>query len=77
AAYKLRRPVRVYLDRKTDMIMAGGRHPMKIDYTVGFKSDGKITALNVDILINAGISTDISPIMPWNMVGALKKYNWG
>ena len=50
---------------------------MKIDYTVGFKSDGKITALNVDILINAGISTDISPIMPWNMVGALKKYNWG
>ncbi|RWR85432.1 Aldehyde oxidase/xanthine dehydrogenase [Cinnamomum micranthum f. kanehirae] len=77
AAYKLRCPVRAYLDRKTDMIMAGGRHPMKIDYSVGFKSDGKITALNVDILINAGISTDISPIMPWNMVEALKKYNWG
>lgn len=50
---------------------------MKIDYTVGFKSDGKITALHIDILINAGISADISPIMPSNMVGALKKYNWG
>ncbi|XP_058084453.1 indole-3-acetaldehyde oxidase-like isoform X2 [Magnolia sinica] len=77
AAYKLQRPVRIYLDRKTDMIMAGGRHPMKINYTVGFKSDGKITALHTDILINAGISEDISPIMPSNMVGALKRYNWG
>ncbi|XP_068650311.1 indole-3-acetaldehyde oxidase-like [Aristolochia californica] len=77
AAYKLQRPVRAYLDRRTDMIMAGGRHPMKINYNVGFRSDGKITALHVGILINAGISEDISPIMPSNLVGALKKYNWG
>ncbi|KAG9445197.1 hypothetical protein H6P81_016537 [Aristolochia fimbriata] len=77
AAYKLHKPVRTYLDRRTDMIMAGGRHPMKINYNVGFRSDGKITALHVDILINAGISEDISPIMPSNMVGAMKKYNWG
>ncbi|KAG8388873.1 hypothetical protein BUALT_Bualt02G0170300 [Buddleja alternifolia] len=77
AAHKLRRPVRIYLDRKTDMIIAGGRHPMKITYSVGFKSDGQITALHLDILINAGITSDISPIMPSNMMGALKKYNWG
>lgn len=77
AAHKLRRPVRIYLNRKTDMIMAGGRHPMKIKYSVGFKSDGKITALHLDILINAGISADISPIMPNNMIGILKTYNWG
>ncbi|KAK4407533.1 Indole-3-acetaldehyde oxidase [Sesamum angolense] len=63
AAHKLRRPVRIYLDRKTDMIIAGGRHPMKITYSVGFKSDGKITALHLDILINAGVTADISPIM--------------
>ncbi|KAL2926056.1 Indole-3-acetaldehyde oxidase [Bienertia sinuspersici] len=49
AAHKLRRPVRMYLNRKTDMIMAGGRHPMKISYSVGFKLDGKITALHLDI----------------------------
>ncbi|XP_058105792.1 indole-3-acetaldehyde oxidase-like isoform X2 [Magnolia sinica] len=77
AAYKLRRPVRTYLDRKTDMIMAGGRHPMKINYSVGFKSDGQITALHTDILLNAGISEDMSPVMPSTIVGALKKYNWG
>ena len=65
------------MNRKTDMIIAGGRHPMKITYSVGFKSDGKITALHLDILINAGIAADISPVMPNNMVGALKKYDWG
>ncbi|XP_059429456.1 indole-3-acetaldehyde oxidase-like isoform X1 [Corylus avellana] len=77
AAHKLRRPVRIYLDRKTDMIMAGGRHPMKITYSVGFKSNGKITALQLEILIDAGLSADISPVMPHNVLGALKKYDWG
>ncbi|KAF7831602.1 abscisic-aldehyde oxidase [Senna tora] len=77
AAKKLNHPVRMYLNRKTDMMMAGGRHPMKITYSVGFKSDGKITALELEILINAGIYADISPVMPHNIVSALKKYDWG
>ncbi|KAJ4724641.1 putative Aldehyde oxidase [Melia azedarach] len=77
AAHKLRRPVRIYVNRKTDMIMAGGRHPMKINYSVGFKSNGKITALQLNILVDAGMCTDISPIMPHNILSALKKYDWG
>ncbi|KAG6412534.1 hypothetical protein SASPL_125214 [Salvia splendens] len=77
AAYKLQRPVRMYVGRKTDMIIAGGRHPMKITYSVGFKSDGKITALHLDVLVNAGIGANISPILPNKMIGVLKKYNWG
>ncbi|KAL6647006.1 hypothetical protein ACP70R_014443 [Stipagrostis hirtigluma subsp. patula] len=77
AAFKLHRPVRMYLDRSTDMIMTGGRHPMKICYSVGFKSDGKITALHVDLFINAGMTKDVSPIIPYNFIEALKKYNWG
>ncbi|XP_042511889.1 indole-3-acetaldehyde oxidase-like isoform X1 [Macadamia integrifolia] len=77
AAHKLNRPVRIYLNRRTDMIMTGGRHPMKINYSAGFKSNGKITALRVDILINAGISEDFSPIMPHTIERALKKYDWG
>jgi abscisic-aldehyde oxidase len=59
------------------MIMAGGRHPMEITYNVGFKSNGKVTALQLDILINAGISLDISPLMPKNILSGLKKYDWG
>ncbi|KAI4308343.1 hypothetical protein L6164_031426 [Bauhinia variegata] len=77
AAQKLQRPVRMYMNRKTDMIMAGGRHPMKITYNVGFKTNGKITALELEILIDAGIYTDISPIMPHNILGSLRSYDWG
>ncbi|XVF33842.1 hypothetical protein REPUB_Repub18cG0006500 [Reevesia pubescens] len=33
-AYKLWCPVRMYLNHTTDMIMARGRHPMKITYSV-------------------------------------------
>ncbi|MCD7464424.1 Primary amine oxidase 1 [Datura stramonium] len=77
AAYKLRRPVRMYVNRNSDMIITGGRHPMKVTYSVGFKSSGKITALHLDLLINAGISEDISPILPLNVIKALKKYDWG
>ncbi|CAN8247048.1 unnamed protein product [Cochlearia groenlandica] len=77
AAHKLQRPVKMYMNRKTDMIMAGGRHPMKITYNVGFKSDGKLTALELTMLIDAGIEPDISPIMPRNIVGPLRKYDWG
>ncbi|XP_010520495.1 PREDICTED: indole-3-acetaldehyde oxidase [Tarenaya hassleriana] len=77
AANTLQRPVRIYVNRKTDMIMTGGRHPMKITYSVGFKSSGKITALELEILVDAGAGPDISAIIPSNIIGALKKYNWG
>ncbi|CAO2842528.1 unnamed protein product [Amaranthus hypochondriacus] len=77
AAHKLGRPVRMYLDRKTDMITVGGRHPMKITYSVGFKLNGKITALHLDILIDAGISEEFSPLMPYCIVNGLEKYDWG
>ncbi|TVU44679.1 hypothetical protein EJB05_04128, partial [Eragrostis curvula] len=77
AAFKLRRPVRMYLDRKTDMIITGGRHPMKAKYSVGFKSDGKITAVHLDLRLHAGIAPDLSPMLPTTTIGAFKKYNWG
>ncbi|ESQ42120.1 hypothetical protein EUTSA_v10012448mg [Eutrema salsugineum] len=77
AASKMQRPVRTYVNRKTDMITTGGRHPMKITYSVGFKSNGKITALDLELLLDAGISEDISPLMPSAIQGAMMKYDWG
>ncbi|KAJ1288886.1 hypothetical protein BS78_02G122500 [Paspalum vaginatum] len=76
-SFPLRCPVQMYLNRNTDMIMVGSRHPMKAHYSVGFKSDGKITALHLDLLIDAGISEDLSPVVPSGVISALKKYNWG
>ncbi|KFK26312.1 hypothetical protein AALP_AA8G231300 [Arabis alpina] len=77
AASKMQRPVRIYVNRKTDMITTGGRHPMKITYSVGFKSNGKITALDLELLLEAGISEDVSPLMASGIQGALMKYDWG
>ncbi|CAA3031330.1 indole-3-acetaldehyde oxidase-like [Olea europaea subsp. europaea] len=67
ATHCLCRPSTIYLDRKTNMIMAEGRHPMTITYSVDFKFNGKIIALHLDILINAGQTIDSSIIMPRNM----------
>jgi xanthine dehydrogenase molybdopterin-binding subunit B len=67
----------MYMNRNIDMVMVGGRHPLKVQYDIGFKSDGTITALNLYVLINAGISKDYSPFFPSAFIENLKKYNWG
>lgn len=55
------RPARCVFDRDTDMAITGKRHPFKSWYTVGFTSDGLITALQVDHFSDGGCSTDLSP----------------
>ncbi|KAL4238443.1 hypothetical protein ACF0H5_003151 [Mactra antiquata] len=60
AAYKHGKPVRIMLDRNEDMVTTGTRHPFYAKYKVGFTDTGKITALDVDIYCNAGMSMDLS-----------------
>ncbi|XP_030847335.1 xanthine dehydrogenase/oxidase isoform X1 [Strongylocentrotus purpuratus] len=54
AAKMLGRSVRIRLDRSTDMLMSGGRHPFHAKYRVGYRSDGRILALDADLYANAG-----------------------
>lgn len=77
AAHSLRRPVRMYLDRKSDMIMMGGRHPVKASYSVGFKHDGKVTGLQAKIYIDGGWSQDFTALIHVGISNSLFKYNWG
>ncbi|GAA6053650.1 hypothetical protein JCM3770_001680 [Rhodotorula araucariae] len=60
AAKKLRRPVRCMLERHEDIKLSGQRHPFKTDWTVGFTSEGRLTALKADFFANAGYSLDLS-----------------
>ncbi|OHS96541.1 aldehyde oxidase and xanthine dehydrogenase [Tritrichomonas foetus] len=60
AARKHNRPIRLVLDRKTDLEVSGGRHPMLCKYKVGFDENGKIDAYWADIYANCGWSVDIS-----------------
>jgi xanthine dehydrogenase large subunit len=59
-ATKLRRPVKLRLDRDADMLVTGKRHDFLADYEVGFDDDGRITALKVMLAARCGYSADLS-----------------
>lgn len=60
AAYKLKRPVRMVLDRDEDMMLTGGRNPFLIKYKIAFTKEGKITGIDIKAFLNAGYSMDYS-----------------
>ena len=59
-AQKTGRPVKLRLDRDTDMIMTGKRHDFLADYAVGFDASGRILALTVMLASRCGYSADLS-----------------
>lgn len=61
AAKVLRRPVRLTLDRATDMQLTGSRHAMEADYAVAYNSaTGLIEAVKCEIWLNGGFCADLS-----------------
>lgn len=64
AASKLHRPVLVRLTRAQDMTMTGKRHPFLARFRAGFSTEGRLSALLVDLFSDGGYSLDLSaPIM--------------
>ena len=59
-ARKTGRPVKLRLDRDTDMLMTGKRHDFIADYTVGFDDAGRLRALSVMLASRCGYSADLS-----------------
>ena len=45
AATKLRRPVRIVMDIRTNMEMLGKRLPYLVQYTAGVNTDNKLTGI--------------------------------
>jgi xanthine dehydrogenase/oxidase len=75
AANAVHKPVRLMLDRNTDMQMIGNRHPYKGDYYLCAKDDGTIERLKFDFYANAGFSTDCSvPVMDLVLLSAEGAY---
>ncbi len=60
AAKKLKRPVKIRLDRDEDMVATGKRHDFAIDYDVGFDDEGRILAVDYTFALRAGFSADLS-----------------
>jgi len=63
-AWHTGRPVKVRLDRDTDMISTGKRHPAWSRYRAGFDDEGLLLALDVDMYFDGGWTTDLTgPIL--------------
>jgi CO/xanthine dehydrogenase Mo-binding subunit len=54
AALKTGRPVKFELTREEQFIATSTRHPMRVTVKAGANSDGKLTALQLDVLSNTG-----------------------
>jgi xanthine dehydrogenase large subunit len=64
AAQRLKRPVKLRVDRDDDFLITGRRHGFEYDYEVGFDEDGRIVGYALDMISNAGHSADLSgPVM--------------
>jgi xanthine dehydrogenase large subunit len=58
--YATGRPVKVWLDRDTDMACTGKRHPFWARYDAGFDEQGRLLALEVELFSDGGWSSDLS-----------------
>ena len=54
AALKTGRPVKLELTREEQFIATSTRHPMRVTVKAGADKDGKLTALQLDVLSNTG-----------------------
>ena len=62
-AYKSRKPVKIIYDRSEDILVSPKRHPSQSHYKMGLKNDGTITALDAEILLDAGAYTTLSRVV--------------
>ncbi len=60
AANKLKRPVKMRLDRDDDFMVTGKRHPFEYAYTAGFDDTGRLCGLQLSMAANCGFSADLS-----------------
>jgi xanthine dehydrogenase molybdopterin-binding subunit B len=60
AAVRTGRAVRVQFDRDVDLALTGKRHPFQASFAAGFDHDGRLLALEADLVSDGGWSLDLS-----------------
>ena len=60
AANKVKRPVKLRLDRDDDFLITGKRHPFEYEYKAGFDDTGRLCGLKLTMAVNCGFSADLS-----------------
>ena len=59
-ATRLRRPVKLRLDRDDDFMITGKRHGFYYEYDLGFDDEGRIVGVRLDMTLRCGFSADLS-----------------
>ena len=62
-ARKSGRPVKIIYDRTEDMVATTKRHPSIVRHRTGLTKDGRLTAIEVDVLMDGGAYCTLSPVV--------------
>jgi CO/xanthine dehydrogenase Mo-binding subunit len=62
-ALKAQRPVKIVYDRHEDMLYTTKRHPSWTHYTTALNEDGSIAAMHVEMILDGGAYTTLSPVV--------------
>jgi CO/xanthine dehydrogenase Mo-binding subunit len=62
-ALKAKRPVKLVYDRVEDMLATTKRHPSIVRHRTGVARDGRITAIDIDVLLDGGAYCTLSPVV--------------
>jgi CO/xanthine dehydrogenase Mo-binding subunit len=62
-ALKSGRPVKIVYDRTEDMLATTKRHPSIVKHRTGVTRDGRITAIDVEVVIDGGAYVTLSPVV--------------
>ena len=62
-ALKSGRPVKIIYDRVEDMVATTKRHPSIVRHRTGVTRDGRLVAMDIDVLIDGGAYATLSPVV--------------
>ena len=62
-ALKSGRPVKLIYDRAEDMVATTKRHPGIIRTRTGVTRDGRLTAIDIDVVLDGGAYMTLSPVV--------------
>jgi CO/xanthine dehydrogenase Mo-binding subunit len=57
------RPVKIVYDRVEDMVATTKRHPSVVRHRTGVARDGRLVAMDVDVLLDGGAYVTLSPVV--------------
>jgi CO/xanthine dehydrogenase Mo-binding subunit len=62
-ALKAKRPVKMVYDRSEDMLVTTKRHPGIVRHRTGLTRDGRLTAMDIEVLLDGGAYLTLSPVV--------------